>query len=474
MQSAPLDQIEITDRQRKEITPAQLVELKRSIVSKGLLHAPVLSYPGPLYRLVAGERRIQAMRQLHEEGVPFTYNGEQVAAFHIPFSLISDLSPVDLQEAELEENLLREPLTWMEEAEARTKIHEMRVAAGAARGEKTSLLSTVKYIAEKQGAAPEEVEKITSNSKERAKLARDIIITQNKDLPAVKAAKNHGEAYRAILDRQEVEMRALLATKTAASNPDLKLLKGDCVEVMKTLRHGQFDVILTDPPYGIGADTMKSDSKHFYKDDADSALRVCREIISQGFNLCKPKATLMMWCDIEHFLPLREFCQQQGWVAWRTPIIWWKGAQGHAPWGRAGFVRTYEVLLFAVKGQRELHRAGGPDVLQVVANARGKTHAAEKPTEILRRLLECAAIQGDHILDPCCGSGPIFEVARRLQLKATGIELSPDYHNVALARLGDIQAGKTAEPDEEDEDDDILGLEDEIEPGVDELIRGRA
>ena len=347
----------------------------------------------------------------------------------------------------------------------------MRTAIAISVGQKApTVVETARYIAEKSGAPPEVVAKISSNSRERASLQKDLLITQNKELPQVKVAKSKEEAYKAILDQQERNLKALLATKNLTADDDLKLIRGDCIEEMKKLRHGQFDVIFTDPPYGIGADTMKSDSKHFYKDDPESALRVCREIISQGFNLCKPKATLFMWCDVEHFVTLRDFAGMQGWVTWRTPLVWWKGMQGHAPWGRAGFVRSYETLLFAVKGQRELYLSGGPDVCNIAGKTRGKSHAAEKPLEVINFFLSRAALQGDAVLDPCCGSGPIFEVGAGLKLKVTGIELSPDYYNTALARIGDIRQGGSSLGSVDDDDEADI----DEEPDVLDLINGRA
>lgn len=443
----PISQIEITDRQRKEITPKELIELKRSILSKGLLHAPVLSYPGPLYRLVAGERRLRAMVELHEEGLTFTYNNEQVPADHIPFTLIGDLVPADLQEAELEENILRMPLTWMEEAAAKAKIHELRVTKAEAAGEKKpTIKSTAEYIEAKKGTPPEETAKVVENR--RRELTEAILVNKHKDDPAVKAAKNLSQAYAAVLAKQENFFKAILAEKSGAQNTNLTLLKGDCLEILPTLEPGTFDIIFTDPPYGIGADTMKHDSKHFYDDSPENALRVCEAIIARGFELTKPKAALFMWCDVEHYIHLRNYAARQGWTPWRAPLIWHKGDQGHAPWGRAGFIRTYEMLLFVVKGQRELFVSGGPDVVlrKPVANAT-RQHAAEKPAAIIQYFLEKAALQGDKVLDPCCGTGAIFEAGNNLHLQVTGIEISPEYHTAAAARIGDLVNGKDNDQD---------------------------
>ena len=436
MQFANISQIEILDRQRKTISEAELVELKRSIAGKGLLHAPVLSAGShPLYKLIAGERRLRAMKQLHEDGVPFTFNGEPVPLHTIPFVLISQLSEADLQEAELEENILRAPLSWLEEAEAKTKIHEMRTAKAVREGSPPpSITSTAAYITEKKGEDP------ASRSREVTAVHRSLMVTQHKDLPGVQAAKNLTQAYAAVLKHNENHFKAILASRKLSTENRFKLIKGNCLEELAKLPPNEFDIIFTDPPYGINADTMKHNSKHFYDDTPETALEICFTILKEGFRVTKNRATLFMWCDIDHFVLLRQQAAMQGWVPWRTPLIWFKNTHSQAPWGSAGFGRSYEVLLFAVKGQKSLYLSGGPDVFQLKnLPPSHKQHSAEKPVPVLLHLLSRACIAGDKLLDPCCGSGSIFEAAHKLRLFATGIELDQDYYNIALSRIGDLQ-----------------------------------
>lgn len=441
--------IEITDRQRKEITPKELLELKRSILEKGLLHAIVLSYPGPGYRLLAGERRLRAMTELHEEGHTFKYNGGDVPAGQVPFTTVSDLTEVELMELELEENILRQPLTWMEEAEAKVKIHKLRQGSNPSQ----TILATATEISERSG---------TPVSTERQELARSLLIVKHKDDPRVTGAKNEREAYRALLDKAETEFKAKLAVQAKAFTSTHTLLKGDCRKVLPTLKSGTFDLILSDPPYGISADSSKKDSKHFYDDSTENALDVCKFIISEGFRLTKPKALLYLFCDTDNFLLLRTYAQQQGWSTWRTPLIWNKGHIGYAPWGRAGYTRTYEAILFASKGQRELYRPGGSDVLDFSrVTKKEKVHAAEKPPHLLFSLLSSACITGDQVLDPCCGSGPIFTAGEKMKVKVTGIELDDTYHSQALARIGDLYNGSSEDECDEELEEEAEGQGDE-------------
>jgi site-specific DNA-methyltransferase (adenine-specific) len=177
-------------------------------------------------------------------------------------------------------------------------------------------------------------------------------------------------------------------------------------------------------------------------------LDICRFIIREGFRLLKPRGHLFLFCDIEHFLTLRDYGAQQAYTPWRTPVIWRKGDEGQAPWGREGFTRTYEICLFLTKGAKAL-KGGGADIKDVKRPARNeRAHAAEKPVALLSHLLSLSCDPGDTVLDPTCGSGPLLDAATEAKLKAICIEKDPDYHNFAAARLARAAEAPLPQPSE--------------------------
>jgi site-specific DNA-methyltransferase (adenine-specific) len=280
----------------------------------------------------------------------------------------------------------------------------------------------------------------------------------------VQRAKSAAEAYRVIIDEVETQFKRKLAEQNILANMPHKLIKGDLFDEIERLPTNTVDVIFCDPPYGIEADKMKRTVKHHYTDSMEYAIACCKHIISAGFTLCKPRALMFMFCDIRHFVTLTTYCKQQGWVPWDTPIIWSKGVGGHAPWGRAGFMRTYETILFATKGQKELYNPGGPDVIEINRVRRNeRIHAAEKPIELLRHLLHLSTIIGDVVLDPCCGSGSIFEAATLQRVRAIGIEADDMYYAKAAARIQDLMEGKTPGSDLEELLNEDLEEEEEEE-----------
>jgi ParB family chromosome partitioning protein len=105
----PIDQIEVNPRQpRKVFEPGSLDELARSLKATGMIQPIVVRRaPGGRWQLIAGERRWRAARQAGLEQVP---------------AVVRDATDVESLEIALVENLLREDLNPMEEAEAYHRI----------------------------------------------------------------------------------------------------------------------------------------------------------------------------------------------------------------------------------------------------------------------------------------------------------------------------------------------------------------
>jgi ParB family chromosome partitioning protein len=105
----PVDQIDVNPRQpRKDFDQAALDELARSLRTTGMLQPVVVRRAaGERWQLIAGERRWRAARQAGLERIP---------------AVIREASDAESLELALVENLLREDLNPMEEAEAYQQI----------------------------------------------------------------------------------------------------------------------------------------------------------------------------------------------------------------------------------------------------------------------------------------------------------------------------------------------------------------
>ena len=110
------------NRQRQKVNESRVAELALSIQQDGLLHPIVVApldrvrfpdVPTHLkYQLIAGYRRYIATAHLQRT--------------EIAVNLRENLSPLQLKEIELNENLQREELSFQDEVRAKKEMYELR------------------------------------------------------------------------------------------------------------------------------------------------------------------------------------------------------------------------------------------------------------------------------------------------------------------------------------------------------------
>lgn len=463
-----------SDRQRQEFDPQALQDLVESIENTGLMHPIVLREEGDDRVLVAGERRLKAMRQIYELGGTFRCDGEEVIEGLIPYSNLGDLSVLEAEEAELDENLKRKDLTWQEHAAAVARLHKLRgdqkIAAVLKDTEQKEAAGiainvTAASVAMQHTYADTALELLgKSEGAYQDQIRKEILVSRHLDNPAVAKAKSADEAFKILKKQEESAKNVELARTVGASfNADLHtLLNVDCLDFMQTAAalpdDQKFDVILTDPPYGMGADQFGDAGgkltgiEHRYDDSPEAwrKLMFASEYDRENgidkwcelsYKVCKPQAHAYVFCDIDRFHELKEGMQLAGWYVFRTPLINHKMNSGRVPLPDQGPRRQYEIILYAIKGKKQTTHIY-PDVISTSADE-NFSHGAQKPVALYQNLLQRSVRPGDRVLDTFAGSGTIFEAANGFKCAATGTELNPEYYGMCLARIARCKALET-------------------------------
>jgi site-specific DNA-methyltransferase (adenine-specific) len=442
MQLVQLSDIVIRgDRQRKTIATGPLNELKDSILTVGLLAPPVCWFDAEVKKwvLVTGERRLRALTEISKTpGLTFHCENTTTGGGFIPITPLGDyLDEAGRFEAELDENIKREDLEWPDRIRAIAALHDMRLAQNPAQ----TVHDTAKELAQRSGTPPDRDGGARSTHKQ---ITQAIVIAQHLHKTSIALARDPSEAIRLIYQKEEEKVLAALAKRKLAALPkdslDIEIRNADLFQLLPVLDSATFDCLIADPPYGIDANSAgyraRAVHHHNYKDDADSAKALAQVILTEGFRVLRPRANIFIFCDIDLFPWLKATAQNMGWSVFRRPLIWVKSeSEGMAPWGGQGPRITTEFIFYATKGQRGLN-ASPTDVLDFRRVSRdARTHAAEKPVELLKALVNCSTLPGDRVLDPCCGSGSTLVACRDLKRRAMGIELDPDYYNTAMANV---------------------------------------
>jgi DNA modification methylase len=182
------------------------------------------------------------------------------------------------------------------------------------------------------------------------------------------------------------------------------LIQGDCREIIGGL---SFDAICTDPPYGIGADAGVGKYGR----------------IKAGLQRWDSAAPDVSWMS-EH-LAIVWGGNYFGLPASRAYLVWDKGA------GFKG--RDFAECEMAWCSFDANARIFARDPL-AKGDYRGKQHPTQKPVALMEWCLGFLP-NAQTILDPFMGSGTTLVACQNLDRNGIGIELDPDYFEIACKRV---------------------------------------
>jgi len=443
----PIDSIVIAaDRQRREFDLAALNELGEGIKRNGLLHAPVVRFQEGATVLVAGERRLRAIKDIQELGGEFRYAGSLVPPGLCPIVPLGELSPLEAEEAELEENIRRVDLSWQERASASARMMRLRTAQAHEAGLPPPTVSDIAREVRNIPESSESARQSTVVGLPQTETRNEIIVARHPHDPEVAAAKSLGDAMKLLKKREEVARHQQLATTVGQTftSKSHRLIQGDSLAWLRDAAPAQFDIILTDPPYGMGADEFGDSgrgldtSAHFYADDYETWKQIMAELPARLFLVAKEEAHAYLFCDIGRFPELSALMSAVGWKVFRTPLIWYNPDGYRAPWPDQGAQRKYEAILYAVKGNRKVLKVAG-DVIECRKD-KNLGHPAQKPVILLQELLRRSALPGNTVFDPFMGSGSTVEACHELKLPCTGLEMDQAAYGIAVKRVQGLSA----------------------------------
>jgi site-specific DNA-methyltransferase (adenine-specific) len=424
------------DRQRKKFDETSAGELMGSIASVGLLCPIILDFSkDEVASLVAGECRYKAISMLHKLGKAITHMRAEVPLGSIPYLSYAELTPLQRQEIEYAENAYRQDLTWQENVAATERLHALRTAQKLA--EPFALTQTVSDTAQEIFGR--------SDGSYRDTVRSSLVVASHMDNPSVAKASTLKEATKIIKRIEETKRHEYLASVVGkvSLSERYKVYNEEALSWMKNQPNEQFDIILTDPPYGMDADSFgdaagrMSGIEHAYSDGAAPTLELLSQCVPEWYRLAKEQAHLYIWCDIDMFIELRTLCRKAGWWTFRTPLINLKPEGGRVPWPEHGPRRSYEICLYAVKGKKPVVTIR-PDYFESRLTEGNFGHGAQKPVEAYIELLLRSARPGDVVLDSFAGTGTIFPAAKALGLHAVGTELEAAAYGICLKRIGEL------------------------------------
>lgn len=233
--------------------------------------------------------------------------------------------------------------------------------------------------------------------------------------------------------------------------PDIKIVQGNAIQLLKEIEPKSADLIFADPPYNLSGKahlTCKNgkvavcdkgewdqidDIHKFNRDWIEGCIRVLKDdgtIWISGtlhnhpsIGITLKKLNLWIINDIIWYKPNASPLLQKNRFAPSTELIWIASKTKK-------YYFNYEIAKCLNNGKQMRN-------LWELSAERHKTiHPTEKPEKLLERIILIGSKEGDTVLDPFMGSGTTGVVAKQLKRNFIGFEIDSNYLEIAKNRIG--------------------------------------
>jgi len=224
-----------------------------------------------------------------------------------------------------------------------------------------------------------------------------------------------------------------------------KVVNGDCREVMKTMEEGCVDLIVTSPPYGVGI------AYDVHDDDMliEEYLKFTEEWMSEAFRVLKDDGRIAINIPYEINRQAkggRVFMVSEVWQIMKKIGYKFFGVKGVPEWvGEMGEVEDKNGVMKNKMMYTETQKREFIDLVFGQWHYFADTKSMTKATfsmDIPTKAIKILTYKNDIVLDPFAGSGTSLVAAETLDRRWIGIELSPNYAEVAKKRVNVFVEGR--------------------------------
>ena len=239
---------------------------------------------------------------------------------------------------------------------------------------------------------------------------------------------------------------------------ELVLTCGDAIEELKKLPDGSVQLIVTDPPYNLNKDYGNNQDKLEF----DEYLDFSRKWLTEAKRVLCENGTLYVFMGMRYISYIYNILEQELGMTFNSWITWYytQGigkTKGFSP-------RHDDILMFTKHPKKFLFNLDEVRVPQKfyrsVNNMRGanpgnvwefshmhycnrnrKKHPTQKPEGLFERMILASSKPNDVVLDPFVGSGTALRVCQQTSRKCIGIDINPEYIEMARERLAEPFSG---------------------------------
>jgi len=214
----------------------------------------------------------------------------------------------------------------------------------------------------------------------------------------------------------------------------IKIIHGDSNHEMKKISDESVDCIVSDPPFGISFQSnMRTVTPKFNKIKDDDNLDNVFVLFSEMYRVLKPNTHIYLFCSWHHIDKFKiEF---EKYFKLKNILIWNKGGFSMGDL-KGSYATEYELILFGVKGKRDLNNGRHSAVLNYAkVPSNNLDHSTQKPVPLAKFLIEKSTNKGDVVLDCYAGTGFVPIACKQCYRDSIAIEIDEDYYHKMNTKL---------------------------------------
>jgi len=242
---------------------------------------------------------------------------------------------------------------------------------------------------------------------------------------------------------------------------DIRLFKGNAIDVLERAMPESVDMIFADPPYflsnnGITCNSGKMVLVNKGEWDKSRGFNKNYEFVKKWLSLCQNvlKKDGTIWVSgTSHIIYSIGFAMQELGFKILNDIIWYK-INPPPNLSCRYFTHSTETVIWAARDKNSHHFFNYRIMKEINGGKQMKNlwnilppgkdekkfgkHPTQKPIQLLDRIIKASTRDGDLVLDPFCGSSTTGVAAIENNRKYIGIDMSEEYLSLSVKRIEEV------------------------------------
>ena len=222
-------------------------------------------------------------------------------------------------------------------------------------------------------------------------------------------------------------MNGFISSKVDVLPSSVRLVRGDCVNVLRKLGDQNIRAVVTDPPYGVDFEGKSYRGKRITNGYAnhDDTAEFVGDVVVPLIVKCIAMFERVVVTPGTRNMFLYPKPSEVG-------AIYMPAGQG---FGRWGFTCFQPILYYGKCPYLAAGKGHRPNSFSTSETARANGHPCPKPIGWMKWLVRKASLAGETVLDPFMGSGTTGVACVMTGRSFVGIEIDPSYFKIAERRI---------------------------------------